>query len=584
MSATDAIKALCTGQMTAVDYAKALLQKADAVTCLNAIQEINATQVLAEAAAIDAKKAAGQDTGPLCGLPLGVKDSIDVAGYKTSAGNKAMKDLLPPRSAPLIDTWKAKNGIIFAKTRLHELSAGGTNVNAYFGAVLNPYNNTRHVGGSSGGSGVAVATGIVPAALCEDTGGSCRMPASANGVVGFRPTINCYNASDGLVPATYTRDTIGMMARSISDLVLLDSIVRVQGAAATGVYSKCLAPITPVDLKTVRIGMAMNWFQDLDASVVAGAYGAMQNLQQAGVTVVPVDVTQLINKAVLSTAPNAFEGPRELARYLYTHGYPINILDVYNSIANSVPGGLKSRSLGNLQVPLAASKDGQDWIDFLANVRPAYLKAWSNVYSDYNISALAYPTYRTTPQPINAVEPNVPINGTWGLGGASHSSIDAQATQSVITFPIGYTTDGMPADMQLAYAPGSDGALLSLALAVEPLFAGSVQPPPATPECTGCSHFIGQNPVTYNVSSQPQAGLTGPLVAQPKPTDVTSYYSLTFKGTCSPFLQAYGQPAANSAAFTQTVPVGNISMLNPDGASSPVSGIANMVVSSSVSG
>ncbi|KAK9829361.1 hypothetical protein WJX72_005397 [[Myrmecia] bisecta] len=566
--------------MTATAYVKALLARADEVQCLNAIQEINDTQVLAEAAAVDAKKAADQDTSPLCGLPLGIKDSLDVAGYHTSAGNRALAAFKASSSAPLIDQWKAANGIVFAKTRLHELSAGGTSINAYYGAVLNPYNNTRHVGGSSGGSGVLVSTGVVPAALCEDTGGSCRMPAAANGVVGFRPTINCYNASDGLVPATYTRDTPGMMARSVSDLVLLDSVVRVPAAKATGMYAKCLAPIENVTLAGTRIGFATNYLEDLDASVVSTAYAAIRTLEAAGAIVIPINITSVLNLAAATNELRFFEGPRELARWLYVHDYGINIKDVYNAIALDTVGGSRATSLANLKIPLTATEDGQDWINYIANLRPKYLQAWADIYTTNNISALIYPTYRTTIQPINAVEPNIPINGTWGLGSSSHTTAESQATQSIVSIPVGVSTDGMPVDMQFLHSPGSDGALLSLALAVEPLFAGAVTRPPAIPECAGCTHFVGLNNVTYTISSQPAPGLTGPAVAQPKGNDTTSFYSLTFKGNCSAFLQGYGQPAANSAAFAYNVPIGRVSMQNADGARSPATGMSAVMASS----
>ncbi|DBA85384.1 TPA: hypothetical protein ACH3X2_006062 [Trebouxia sp. C0005] len=210
--------------MTAVQYVQALFGYYDAggFECLNAFISLNRTQVLADAAAVDAKYANGETITPLCGLPLAVKDTIDVQGYRTTAATPGLAQAFPDFSAPLIDNYLSQNGIILGKMNLAELSSTVTSINTNSpncysyndigcSTPLNAYNQTRISGGSSAGSAASVAARFAPWALCEDTGGSCRAPAIANGIFGLRPTLGCYNYSDALVLATFTRDTVGKL-------------------------------------------------------------------------------------------------------------------------------------------------------------------------------------------------------------------------------------------------------------------------------------------------------------------------------------------------------------------------------------
>eukprot|EP00891_Asterochloris_glomerata_P007936 jgi/Astpho2/7936/fgenesh1_pg.00118_%23_37_t len=229
LTASQAISLLCARTVTSVQYVNALLSHYDTGgwSCVNAFIGFNRTKVLEEAAAIDAKAAAGQSITPLCGLPLAVKDTIDVLGYPTSAATPALLGAFPSFEAPLVTTYRDANGIILGKMNprlsacvptcsLVELSSTVTGINVDANGITNPlnvYNQTRMPGGSSAGSAASVAARFAPWALCEDTGGSCRAPAMAQGIFGLRPTLGCYNFSDSLVPATFTRDTVDKLHR-----------------------------------------------------------------------------------------------------------------------------------------------------------------------------------------------------------------------------------------------------------------------------------------------------------------------------------------------------------------------------------
>jgi aspartyl-tRNA(Asn)/glutamyl-tRNA(Gln) amidotransferase subunit A len=163
---------------------------------------------------VEAARRAGQPL-PLDGLPMVIKDILDVAGYPTTAGSRAYGDAPAERDAAVISRLREAGAVILAKSNLHELAYGGTNINPFFGACLNPWNTGYISGGSSGGSAVAVALRDCAAALGTDTGGSGRIPAAFTGVVGMRPTYGAVSRR-GLRLLSWSLDTVSIMAQSAS--------------------------------------------------------------------------------------------------------------------------------------------------------------------------------------------------------------------------------------------------------------------------------------------------------------------------------------------------------------------------------
>ncbi len=188
LSAAEAIAGMKTGDLDAKTYAEALLERAREKQDLNAFLALDPDRVLAAARQADAQRARGDTTGALHGLPIPVKDSVFTEAYPTTGGTPALQSLDRRIDAPLITRLKSAGGYVMGKTNLHELSTGHTSNNEMFGAVRNPYDPARIPGGSSGGTGVAVATGMAPMGIGEDTFGSIRVPAALCGVAGFRPT------------------------------------------------------------------------------------------------------------------------------------------------------------------------------------------------------------------------------------------------------------------------------------------------------------------------------------------------------------------------------------------------------------
>jgi len=188
---------------------------------LNAFYEVFWDEARQAAAQASKELRSGLDRGPLHGIPVAVKDLFDVKGYRTTAG--AHPGFHPPAAiedSAVIARLRAAGAILLGKTALHEWAFGVSTNNAHFGPTRNPHDPTRMVGGSSGGSGAALAADLCPVALGTDTGGSVRIPASLCGVVGLKPTLGRVS-TQGVTPLSRSLDTMGPMAMSVDDAFLL---------------------------------------------------------------------------------------------------------------------------------------------------------------------------------------------------------------------------------------------------------------------------------------------------------------------------------------------------------------------------
>ena len=210
--------------MTAEAYAKALLRRSHARADMNAFITLNDDAVLEAASAADRDRSAGKPLGPLHGVPIAVKDSMNTRDLPTSLGTRVLAGFRPKEDAPIVAALRDFGAIIFGKNNLVEMSYGLTGLNAHYDQAINPYDRSRVAGGSSGGAGAAVGARLVPAALGADTVGSIRIPASFSGIVGFRPTTGRWSGKN-IGPISPTFDTPGPMARSVEDATLIDAVV-----------------------------------------------------------------------------------------------------------------------------------------------------------------------------------------------------------------------------------------------------------------------------------------------------------------------------------------------------------------------
>ncbi len=192
---------------------------------LNAFLTVMEESAMKEARRAEQEIGRGRYRGPLHGIPVSVKDLFYTRGVPTTAGSKILAGFVPRSDAAAVRRLRAAGAVLLGKTALHEFAYGVTNENAHFGPTRNPHDPSRIPGGSSGGSAVAVATGMGFASLGTDTGGSIRIPASLCGVVGLKPTFEL-SSRRGVVPLGATLDHVGPLARSVEDLALvLDAIM-----------------------------------------------------------------------------------------------------------------------------------------------------------------------------------------------------------------------------------------------------------------------------------------------------------------------------------------------------------------------
>lgn len=208
-----------THGISPLEVAEAFLARIERHRRLNAFITVRPEQVRAEARALGQRVARGEDLGPLAGVPVAVKDLMQVRGYPTTCGTKAIEAREGDRDAEAVARLRAAGALIVGMANLHELAYGVTSANAHFGAVNNPAAPGHVPGGSSGGSGAAVAAGLATIGVGTDTGGSIRVPAACCGVVGFKPSHDAVSR-EGVWPLAWSLDHIGPLARTVDDAVI----------------------------------------------------------------------------------------------------------------------------------------------------------------------------------------------------------------------------------------------------------------------------------------------------------------------------------------------------------------------------
>ena len=225
-SAAELADAFETRALSPVELLDALLDRIDRLDpALNAFIRLDAEGARAAAHEAEREIAAGRRRGPLHGVPVGIKDIIDVAGLPTTCHSKILLENVPAGDATVVARLRAAGAVILGKLSTHEFALGGPSFDLPFPPARNPWNPAHHPGGSSSGSGAGLAAGLFPLALGSDTGGSVRNPASACGIVGLKPTYGLVSRR-GVFPLAYTLDHVGPMARTVADAALLLAALR----------------------------------------------------------------------------------------------------------------------------------------------------------------------------------------------------------------------------------------------------------------------------------------------------------------------------------------------------------------------
>ena len=315
-SMTELARMIATKAVSPVEVVRTHL---DRIAALDG--DLRAYITVCDDAALEAARAAeaalmsGQPVGPLHGVPYALKDLYDTAGLRTTGGSRIFADRVPAKDATVTQRLSRAGGILLGKLNMVEFAYGPEGLNPHYGDARNPWDRTVHrmAGGSSSGSGVAVAAGLAPGALGSDTGGSIRIPASLCGITGLKPTYGRVSRA-GVLPLAWSMDHVGPMTRTVADSALM------LGAMAGYDPADASTSVLPVpdylaalsgDVKGLRVGLLRGFFLDGAAPQVRAAVeAAATTLSRAGAV---VDEVSLERMSLVSAASMAIVGSEALA-------------------------------------------------------------------------------------------------------------------------------------------------------------------------------------------------------------------------------------------------------------------------------
>jgi aspartyl-tRNA(Asn)/glutamyl-tRNA(Gln) amidotransferase subunit A len=297
----DAGKALRNGTYSSEELTKAYLRNiAQLQPKLNAFITITAESALAQARLLDQELKAGKERGPLHGIPIVHKDLFDTRGVRTTVGSTFFRDRTPDADATVVRRLADAGAITLGKTNMNEFAAGITGTNEYYGDAHNPWDTTRSPGGSSSGTGAAVAAGLCLGGTSSDTGGSIRVPATWNGLTGIRPTFGRVSLT-GVFPRSYSLDCAGPIARSAEDVAMMlsamagyDSSYKFSVQSEAEDFRRNLGK----GVRGLKLGIIENYsFRDVEPEVAKAVEQAARELEAQGAQIVPVNIP-LLSKPV----------------------------------------------------------------------------------------------------------------------------------------------------------------------------------------------------------------------------------------------------------------------------------------------
>ncbi|MFH8570846.1 Asp-tRNA(Asn)/Glu-tRNA(Gln) amidotransferase subunit GatA [Streptomyces sp. NPDC017993] len=320
LTAAEIADKIASGAVTAVEVTEAHLARIEAVDeKVNAFLHIDREGALAQARAVDEKKARGEKLGPLAGVPLALKDIFTTEGVPTTVGSKILEGWIPPYDATLTKKLKAADVVILGKTNMDEFAMGSSTENSAFGPTGNPWDLTRIPGGSGGGSAAALASYEAPLAIGTDTGGSIRQPAAVTGTVGVKPTYGGVSRY-GMVAFSSSLDQGGPCARTVLDAALLHEVIAGHDVLDS---TSIDAPVPPVveaarsgEVRGMRVGVVKQFRgEGYQAGVLQRFDESVALMKELGAEIVELDCPSfdLALAAYYLIAPS--EASSNLARF-----------------------------------------------------------------------------------------------------------------------------------------------------------------------------------------------------------------------------------------------------------------------------
>jgi amidase len=462
---------------------------------LNSILTLN-PKALETAKALDAERKAKGPRGPLHGIPVLLKDNVDTFDMPTSNGSAVLKNSIPPDDAHIAKSLRDAGAVIIGKAAMGEFAGGS--YNSVGGQTINPYNHKRHTGGSSSGSGAAIASNFAVLAVGTDTSTSVRGPSAYNGIVGIRPTTGLISR-DGIAPKNLNFDTAGPMARTVADVALMLNVLAspdsadplnvtvwkevekhtpgaVKGGKSQIDYTKFLKADA---LKGTKLGVVKTFFGG-DPEIDALANAAIAKMKTLGATTVDIELTPEFVKAYLNDGGRRirqvsdYRFRADWEKYLATLGpdVPKTVADYVKldeTVVNKSKLPVEDSVMRLLTTSLKTSTDDPDYKDLINNILPAATKDKYALFEKYGVDALVFPYFSSFAPPIknpvysiddptfvDSKVPQTPIM-------AGYSSVGFPA----IVVPMGFGTQGLPMDISFFGRPYEEGRLIGYAYSYE---------------------------------------------------------------------------------------------------------------------
>ena len=404
---------------------------------LNCLVTPTTEQAKVAAAAADKVAAEGAWPGLLYGMTMAIKDNIDTAGIRTTSGSLHFKDMVPNQDAFVIERLRLAGAVIVGKAAMQEFGFGVRTFSPVSGQCHNPWDRSRIPGGSSGDSGVTVAVGIASASLGCDTGGSVRLPAAINGIAGLRPTHGRV-PNHGATPISASYDTIGPMARNVSDLARILAVISNEGPSEAPTSATSLGNFLPTlndGISGLRIGVPRNhYFVGCDDDIAEATMNAIRVLERQGAHIIDVDV----------------DGAKETQDW-YTIQVYSDACAFHENRIDEHPELFEPQVLERMLV--GRNFTGVDYAN-ACRAREGWQRSLATLYQDIDI--LASPT---TPQPPAFIDDDKSL--LEATKAASHNTYAGGfGANPGLSLPSGFDRNGLPTGLQLEAAWWEEPMLL----------------------------------------------------------------------------------------------------------------------------
>ena len=488
----DLQEAMTDGRVTSAQLVDAYLARISAYD--QAGPELNSMVYLnpnarAQAAALDQERALRGTRGPLHGIPIILKDNYDTADLATSGGSIALAGMIPPDDAFQVRKLREAGAVIIGKSNMHELAAGITTISSVGGQTRNPYDPSRNPGGSSGGTGAAIAASFAAIGWGSDTCGSIRIPASHNNLFGLRPTKGL-SSIDGIIPLSHTQDVGGPLARTVMDLALgLDATIGADPAdPATRILANRPLPgfVDGLDaeaLRGARLGVLTMLMGDAveDREHSRLVRDALDRMTEAGAEIIDIEIPGL--DSILSGSS------------LIGHEFKWDLIDYLAATPGAPVGSLQDildRGLYHVQLEANFRRRAETvQRDSAAYHRAVAKRAEARdtvlaTMDELALDAVVYPTIRR-----RAARIGDPQRG-------SNCQLSATTGLPALSVPAGLTDAGLPTGMELLGRPLEDARLVALGFA----FEQSVQPRRAPSRTPPLREGRAPEPAAFEVAAQ----------------------------------------------------------------------------------